>query len=284
MRNLLNFLLRYSSWMLFWLYVVLSCVMLFNSNPYQHYVYLTSANGIASTVYGISNNVTSYFNLRDINEDLQVRNAQLEKDLLALRQQLMARDEMGRTDSIRVDSALVRYDFIIAHVINNSINRSHNYITIQKGSLDGVRPEMGVVDQNGVVGVVNLVGPHTARVISFLNPHLPLSCKVKGNEHFGSLVWDGKDSRTALLEELPRHAMVKRGDTIVTSGYSSIFPEGIPVGTVLETVKDTDGSFSSLRVRLFTDFSTLSTVRVIKDALKEELITVEKDIDEEGDK
>lgn len=275
-------MLRYSSWMLFGLYVVLSCVMLFNSNPYQHYVYLTSANGVAATVYGASNSVTSYFNLRDINEDLQVRNAQLEKDLLALRQQLMLRDEVSQSDSIVLDSALVRYDFIIAHVINNSTNRPHNYITIQKGSLDGVKPEMGVVDQNGVVGVVNLVSPHTARVLSFLNPHLRLSCKVKGNEHIGSLVWDGKDSRTALLEELPRHATVKQGDTIVTSGFSSMFPAGIPVGTVLETVKDSNGSFSSLRVKLFTDFSTLSTVRVIKDALKEELLTVEKDIDDDS--
>lgn len=279
MRNLLYFFLRYSSWMLFGLYVVLSCVMLFNTNPYQHYVYLTSAGRMASTVYGAANSVTSYFALRDINDDLQRRNAELEMEVLSLRESIARKDEQLMADTMRPDTILSRYRFIIARVINNSINRPHNYITIQKGSLDGIRPEMGVVDQNGIVGIVSTVGPHTSRVISLLNPKWHLACKVKRSDHVGSLVWDGKDPRTMLLEELPRHATFHKGDTIVTSGYSSVFPAGLPVGRVIGPASDADANYFALRVQLFTDFSTLSTVRVIDDMLAPELRMVEEDPD-----
>lgn len=279
MRNLLNFLLRYSTWMLFGVYVVISLVMLFTVNPYQHHVFLTSAGSVTSTVYGVSSSVSGYFSLRDINDDLQRRNAELENEVLTLRETIGKLGERLYADTMHVDTVLSRYSFILAPVINNTTNRSHNYITIRKGYNDGIRPEMGVVDQNGVVGIVNLVGPHTARVISLLNPHLRLSCKVKGSEHVGSLVWDGRNPQTAVLEELPRHATFKKGDTIVTSGFSAVFPSGVPVGRVAGAVNDEQGSFFALRVQLFTDFSTLSTVRVIRDALKQELEAVEKDID-----
>ncbi|MDE6176498.1 MAG: rod shape-determining protein MreC, partial [Paramuribaculum sp.] len=170
-----------------------------------------------------------------------------------------------------------RYHFTLASVINNSIAHSHNYLTIDKGSADGVEPEMGVVDVNGVVGIVNKVGRHSARVISLLNPNLRLSCKVKGSDHIGSLVWDGHDSRDAVLEELPRHAVYEVGDTIVTSGYSSTFPQGVAVGIIVGPLGSHDDNFRSLRIRLFTDFSTLRTVRVIRDNMRPELLEVESD-------
>lgn len=264
---------------MFIFYVAVSCALLFSGNPYQHHVYMSSAGAVTSTVYEIANNVTSYFHLRDINEGLQRRNADLELEVLALKQQIRIHDERVYADTMTVDSALSRYNFVIAHVINNSVSRPYNYITIEKGRLDGVAPEMGVVDQNGVVGIVNIVGDHTARVISLLNPNLKISCKVKGNDHVGSLVWDGSDPRTAVLEELPRHAVFHRGDTIVTSGYSSVFPEGVPVGTVLSDARGHEGDFFALKVKLFTDFSTLSTVRVVGDRMKDELREVEKEID-----
>lgn len=279
MNNLLNFIVKYSSWLLFLVYAVISCLLLFTTNPYQHHIYLTSAGRVASGIYRAGNNVTGYFALREINEDLQVRNAQLEMEVLALKNQVRDYSARFYADTMTVDSALSRYSFIIGHVINNSVSRPNNYITIAKGSDDGVKPEMGVVDQNGVVGIVNVVGPRTSRVISLLNPHLRLSCKVKRSEHVGSLQWDGKDPREAVLQELPRHAKFRKGDTIVTSGFSSAFPEGVPVGTVLSSNNERDNNFIALRVKLFTDFSTLSTVRIVKDALGDELKQVEQDID-----
>lgn len=283
MRNLLDFFMRHFTWLIFIIYVVISCALLFNRNPYQHHVFLSSAGAMASGVYRTTSNVTSYFNLRDINEDLQRRNAELEKETLQLRRQLRDYSEKVYADTMTVDSALTRYDFIVAHVINNTVARPHNYITIEKGSLDGIRPEMGVVDQNGVVGIVNIVGPHTARVISLLNPHLRLSAKVKGSDQLGSLVWDGLDPSRAVLEELPRHAKFRKGDTIVTSGFSTAFPEGVPVGRIVNAMREKDDNFYSLKIDLFTDFSTLSTVRVIDDHMTDELRLTERPIDKDED-
>lgn len=279
MRNLLNFFIKYSPWMLFIIYVIIGCVLLFHNNPFQHHIYLTSANTVSSTIYDTASNITSYFNLRDINEDLQRQNSGLELEIINLKQKLKRYDESVYADTMTTDSALSRYHFILAHVINNSINRPYNYITIDKGSDDGIRPEMGIVDQNGVVGIVNVVGKRASRVISLLNSNLRLSCKVKGNDQVGSLVWDGNDYRYAILEELPRHAIFSPGDTIVTSGFSSVFPEGVAVGQVIEGMSDHDENFFALKVKLFTDFSTLSTVRIIKDDLNAEITELERDVD-----
>lgn len=275
MRNLLNFLVRYRAWIVFIIYVVLSCVLLFNRNPYQRHVYLTSASTVTASVYDASHAVTGYFHLRDINEDLQLRNAQLESEVIALRQLVDDLDlELQQYgDTVALAPSLRKFDFILASVINNSISSPYNYITISKGEADGVKPEMGVVDQNGVVGVVNVTGKHYSRIISLLNPDFRLSCKVKGSDVFGSLVWDGENPSEAVLEELPKHTVYETGDTVVTSGYSAVFPEGIPVGVITETDRDADDNFVKLRIKLFTDFSQLSTVRLVvsndRDAIKE---------------
>lgn len=270
MRNLLNFFIKYFSWLVFIFYVIISCGLLFKSNPYQQHVYLTSANSMCSAVYGILNNITSYFHLHDINEDLHNRNAMLEMEVINLRNEV-SNLKLMVNDTTEVPSALHNYDFILAHVISNSISQPENYITINRGSEDGIVPEMGVIDQNGVVGIVNVVGPHSARVISLLNPNFRLSCKVKGHDFFGSLVWDGKDPHHAVLEEMPKHVKFVKGDTIITSGYSSVFPEGIIVGTIQEQVKDKNDNFLSLRINLSTDFTQLSTVRTIKNNMHDEI-------------
>lgn len=277
MRNLINFLIRFSSWILFIVFVTISCVLLFQNNPYQHSIYLSSANALSTSMYQGAHSVTSYFSLRDINEDLTRRNAQLESQVLALKAQIARYKIAEYAATVPVDTSLARYNFIIAHVINNSVHRPHNYITLDKGSLDGITEEMGVVNENGVVGIVNKVGPHSARVISVLNNYLRVSAKVRASEQVGSLVWDGKNPSEAVLEELPRHATFKVGDTVVTSGYSTVFPEGVPVGVVTKALKDYDENFFALRVRLFTDFTTLNTVRVVRDMMKPELLEVESD-------
>ena len=275
MRNLLNFIMQYSSWLVFAIYVLLSCIMIFRNNPYQQHIYLSSAGAVASTVYDISDNVTSYFHLRGINEDLQHRNAALESEAIALRKEVQALKELQYADTMTVVEPLQPYRFILAHVINNSIYRPYNYITIERGSADGIKPEMGVVDHSGVVGIVNVVSEHYARVISLLNPNFRLSWNLKGSDVFGSLVWDGRSPGEALLEELPKHTVYHKGDTIITSGYSAVFPEGIPVGTVQEAYKGGDDNFFTLRIRLLTDFSQLSTVRVIANDMTDELMFVE---------
>ncbi len=282
MRNLLDFIVRFSSWFVFAFYAVVSCALLFDRNPYQHHVWLTSAGSVAAGVYDVSNNVTGYFSLRAINEDLQRRQADLEEEVAALRTQLRTAREALAQDSLAAIDSVRQFRFIVATAISNSVTRPYNYITLDKGEADGLQPEMGVMDQNGVVGVVNVTGRHHARVISLLNPNFRLSCKLRGSDAFGSLVWDGKSPREALLEELPKHTRFHKGDTIITSGYSAMFPEGIPVGTIIGSARGEDDNFFTLRIRLLTDFTALSTVKVISNREIADIKGVE--VDEEATK
>lgn len=263
MKDLLGFLIRYSSGILFLIYLVVSGTLLISSAPYQRHVWMSSASAVASVVYDAAHNVTSYLYLREVNEDLEQRTGELESEVAALRHRLREMSERLYGDTMEIGDIYRPFGFIVASVTNNSVAMPNNYLTINKGSLDGVMPEMGVLEASGVVGVVNKVTDHHAQVISMLNPDFRLSCKVKGSDFFGSMVWDGKAVDETLLEELPKHAVFNTGDTVVTSGFSSVFPEGIPIGRVTETLRDGDDNFYRLRIKLFTDFTRLSTVRVI---------------------
>ncbi len=274
MKNLLDFFVKHSAWFVLMLYLILSCVLLVRNNPYQQSVYLTSANAVCATVYEGISSVTDYFHLKGINENLQERNALLEMELVDLRARVNDL-KMQLPDTLKSQPVLQHFDFVVAHVISNSIAQTNNYITINRGEADGIRPEMGVVDQTGVVGIVNVVGKHSARIISLLNPDIRLSCKLRDSEYFGSMVWEGGDSRYAILEELPKHLTYQVGDTVVTSGFSTVFPEGIIVGTVEGRARNLSDSFVSLKVRLTTNFSQLSTVRVITNDMAEELKMLE---------
>ena len=281
MKNLLDFFIKHSTWFVFTFYAIVSLLMLFQSNPYQQSVYLSSANAVSATVYNAVASVTSYLNLRDINEDLQERNALLEMEVTNLRNQIYDL-KLQLEDSAIVSNGEQQFDFILAHVISNSISQANNYITINRGSAEGIEPEMGVVDQNGVVGMVNVVGKHSARIISLLNPNMRLSCKLKNSEYFGSLVWDGKSPEYAILQELPKHVLYHKGDTIVTSGYSSVFPEGIIVGIVKDNENGLNENFISLKVKLTTNVSQLSTVRALRNTMREELDKLEAGSQPEG--
>ena len=274
MNNLLNFLVRHVAWFIFIIYVVMSCIFLFRNNPYQEGVWLTSANAVSAQVFELYSSVTSYFGLKGINEELQQRNAALEMEVVTLKKQIESYKEQA-PDTSKLHPASQPFDYVVAHVISNSVSQPYNYITIDRGSNDGIEPEMGVVDHNGVVGIVNVGGKHSARIISVLNPYMRLSCKVKRNGYFGSMSWDGKDPQIAILQELPKQGKYQKGDTIITSGYSAMFPEGITVGYVVGKHKGLSDNFISLKVKLATDFLQLSTVRAIKNRMKVELKALE---------
>lgn len=263
MRNLLNFLLKYNYWLLFILLEVICFVLLFRFNNYQQSVFFTSANVVAGKVYEVSGGISSYFHLKSVNEDLLDRNMALEQQITNLENRL----KDYRIDSITMNS--IRYleqaDYKIfkAHVIRNSLNQADNYITLDKGSSSGIRPEMGVVDGNGVVGIVYKTSPSYSLVISVLNSKSSISCKIIGSEYFGYLKWEYGDSRYAYLKDLPRHAEFNLGDTVVTSGYSTVFPAGVMVGTVDDMSDSNDGLSYLLKIKLATDFGKLGNVRVI---------------------
>ncbi len=271
MNELFGFIVRHSKWLVFTFYVIIGCMLLFNGDPYRQHVFMSSAGRMAATVYKGANNVTAYFDLREKNDDLNRRNAGLQAEIVRLQETIDALSEAGFTDTLALDSDVRHFDFIVAHVINNSISHPFNYLTINKGSADGIKPELGVIDRNGVVGIVSNTGAHSARVISLLNPHFRLSCKIKRSDYFGSLVWDGENPDEALLEELPRHTVFEPGDTIVTSGYSAVFPQGLPVGTVIDAESDRNQNFFTLRIKLLADFTTLGNVQVVVNNQAEEL-------------
>lgn len=272
MRNLLNFIIRYSTWFVFAFYVLLSCILLFSNPGYRQAVYLTSANAVSSTFYSGVSSVTGYFGLRKINEGLQQSNAQLENEVLNLRNRIAELQTLIVDSGARTSiEGITRFDYVPATVINNSTRHPRNFFTINKGAIDGVEPGMGVVDHNGVVGIVNVTGRNTARVISLLNETQHFSVRLKGTPYVGSLSWKGGDPGIAYVEEVPRHVKFRTGDSIITSGYSTTFPEGILVGRIMNRVKGGDDNFYILKIRLSSDFSTLGRVRVIKDYLKPEL-------------
>lgn len=225
---------------------------------------------MSGNIFNVWSQVTGYFHLKSINESLQASNADLQNQVFNLKTQV-AELEARLGDTVAQDSQSERFDFISASVVNNNTRHPRNYFTLNRGSRDGVQPGMGVVDQNGVVGIVNVAGPHMSRVISLLNETQHFSVKIKGTSFIGSLIWKGSDATIGYVEEIPRHARYSIGDTIVTSGYSTTFPEGIPVGVILNRVRSQDDSFFTFKVRLTSDFNALSAVRVIKDIYKNEI-------------
>ena len=280
MRNVLNVLIKYNYWFLFLLLEVASFILLFRFNHYQQSVYFTSANGVAGKVYEISGGITSYFHLKTANEDLLDRNMWLEQRLLFLENVLK---EKG-LDSARLYSmerlAPTEYQIFKANVIKNSLNKADNYITLDRGTTEGIRPEMGVVDANGVVGIVYKTSPHYSLVIPLLNSKSSISCKIVGSDYFGYLKWEGGNSRFAYLKDLPRHAEFNLGDTVVTSGYSTVFPEGVMVGTVDDMSDSHDGLSYLLKIKLATDFGKVSNVRVISRNGQDEQKALESRADE----
>lgn len=277
MQPLLNFLMKYSTAMLFIVLLVVGCILLFTGNVYQRSVYMTSANAVSSSVYGVSNGVTGYFHLRSVNEGLARRNAALETELLNLREQMEHLRTLVPLDSTEALLQLPgRFDYCVATVINNSVTSPRNYFTINKGAMDGLEPGQGVVSHDGIAGIVGTVGPNASRVISLLNVTQNFSVKVKGSDAVGITNWKEGNPDIAYVSELPRHVVYHIGDTVVTSGYSNTFPEGIPVGVIMSQVKTGDDNFFTLKIRLTTDFSALSSVRVIKDHYKAEMDSLMK--------
>lgn len=280
MRNLIDFFLKYNYWFLFVLLEVISFTLLFRFNNYQGSVFFTSSNAIVGSVYELTNQVTGYFHLKDINDELVQENMELKLQMEQLRESLtVLTADSSKIEQIKRD-ALAEYDIVKAKVINNTLTHADNYITINKGKKDGVRSEMGVIDGNGIVGIVYQTSDHYSVVIPVLNSKSSISCKVKNSDYFGFLKWDGGSSQFAIVKDMPRHSLFSLGDTIITSGHSAVFPSGIPIGSVEDMTDSHDGLSYLLKVKLFTDFGRLSNVRVIARKGYEEQKMLEKQVRE----
>ncbi|MDR1645783.1 MAG: rod shape-determining protein MreC [Tannerellaceae bacterium] len=280
MRRLLDFLVGKRHWFLFLLLEAISFIFIYRNNAYQQSVMLSTANMASARIVSFTGAVTSYLKLQDKNKALVERNGQLEIEVLRLRRQveaMTADTTVFRGFISNENERLFPYNVVAAKVVNNSVMYLSNYITIDKGRNDGIKPDMGVISESGVVGIVSKVSDHYAVVIPLLNPKFRLSCKVLGSSYFGSMSWDGRSARYAKLDELPRHVEFKEGDIIVTSGFSAIFPEGIMVGNVSSFERQRNDNFYSLTVQLATDFHHLSNVMVIRNYHQEEQTQLEQE-------
>lgn len=276
MRNLLNFLFRYNHCIVFVLLQGVSFLLLFSFNNYQHSRFFTSANAFVGKIYEVTRAVTGYFDLQRQNEVLMERNIWLEQQLLLADKRLKEMEE-ANTTSWPAETTTTMFQSYKAGVIKNSLNRADNYITLNQGSLAGIKPDMGVIGPNGVVGIVYKTSPHYSLVISLLSSKSNLSCKIAGNEYFGFLQWEGDDSRYAYLKDLPRHAEFAIGDTIVTSGFSTVFPQGMMVGVIEEANDTNDGLSFLLKIKLATDFGKLRNVHVLaREGIEEQKLLEEK--------
>ncbi|WP_372949599.1 rod shape-determining protein MreC [Mariniphaga sp.] len=278
MRSLIRYLLKNHAFVLFILLETLALAMVFNYNSFQKATYLNSANRVTGKVYAIYQSVTGYFGLTKINRELAQENARL-RMLLENQPEFIANTDSIFLNLPESDSV---YRFIPAEIISNSVNRPFNYITLNKGSRHGIKPDMGIISASGIVGVVGQVSASYSMGLSVLNQRWSISAKLKKNGYYGSLIWDGIDYRMANFNEIPLHVDVAVGDTVVTSGYSSIFPEGILVGTVTGFSEPDGENYYSIQVRLSVDFKSLSHVEVVENRLRNEIDELDKKLREDG--
>lgn len=270
MRNILNFIHQHYHWFVFLLLEIFSLVLLFRHNSYQGSVWVSSANTVAGVVYEGEAKVKEFFTLNRLNKELTQRNIYLEHQVAQLTQEL---DHQG-FDSLHIAGLKNASDYrlIPAEVVSNSVDKKDNLITINKGEADGVRKDMGVISGNGVVGIVYLTGAHYSVVIPVLSSQSSISCMIERRGYFGYLKWEGGRSNLAYVDDVPRHAHFRLYDRVVTSGYSSVFPQGVAVGKVIHVYNSADGISYRVQVQLYTDFANLRDVCVIDNTkMKEQL-------------
>ncbi len=272
MRSLLNFLLRFKTLILFLLLEVVALAMISTSHNYHQTVFYGLSRNITGFVARRVERGTYYFRLRQVNEELVQENTMLRKRI----EGLTSAPQEG-VAAVHDTVSGVNYTYLSARVISNSVNKQKNFITLDRGSRQGVAVGMGVASPSGVVGVVVGVSGNYSVVMSLLNTDFRLSASIARNDYFGSLAWDGTNYRYARLSEIPHHVEVSEGDTIVTSGYSAIFPAGLMAGTLTGDQKR-GGDFISLKVLLSVDFKKLTNVYVIGNLTHEERENLEKEV------
>lgn len=269
MQQIFNFIFKNSILLLFLLLLGISLSLVIQSHSYQRSKFVTSANNVTGYVYEKINNVEQYLSLKDQNEKLAKENAQL-KNLL-----FNTQDTTG-IPAAEVPQAAGKYKVIQSRIISNSYNVHENYLTINSGWADGIKPDMGVVSSQGVIGYVEKTSKNYSTVISVLNLKFKMDAKIKKNNHFGTLKWNGKNAGFAQLTDVPRLASVKKGDTIVTGNESTIFPENIPVGTIEKVYVDKRTNYYTIEVRLFNDMTSLGYVYVIENYDRKQIIKLEE--------
>lgn len=272
MRSLFLILKKYQVLLLFLCLEGISLALVFQHNYYQNAVFYNSANTYVGSVLETSTSIESYFGLAGVNQKLSLENERLHTELEELKQLVFREDK-----KIQLDSSLIhQYEFTSARVVNNTTHRSKNYITINKGSNDGIRPGMGVIGPGGIIGKVKDCSAHYSIVISLLHTDLIVSAVIQKNNAIGRIQWDGKSYRTAKLLEISNHLNIKKGDTVLTSGYNKTFPPNTMIGTIQNSSTKSQ-TYYDIDVLLSTSFNQLTYVYIVKNKLEQEQKAIEID-------
>lgn len=280
MDALFSFVFRFRAFLLFFALEIISISLIVNNNRQQSAVFFNTSNYYAAQILKASNQFNDYFHLGDVNRSLATENALLRKQLLQEKQRNFGANVRPVEDA----TIAGKYQVSLAKVINSTTKNTRNYVTIEKGTLDGILPDMGVISPNGVVGRVKSCTPHLSLVSSALNIDQPISAQIKSNKYISYVLWDGKSPQYAKFKDVTKAIKVVVGDTIVTSGFNDFFPEGTMIGKVEKVVDDKSATFHDITVRLSTDFNSLSYVYVIGNKLKLELDTLTQQLDPEKEK
>jgi len=270
MRNLLNFLAKYNNLLIFLILEGIAIFLLTTGNNYHNTRFVKGLRGLTRGIEERMSNVRSYFNLRDINESLAAENTALKNSI-----ERLVRNEEVLFFSVSDSVYHQQYIYTDAEVTDNTINRQKNFFTLNRGKKDGLAVDLAVVTGNSVAGVIVTCSENYSVAMSLLNIDFRLSARIKSNGYFGSLSWDGRDVEHALLSEIPQHVTFGIGDTVETTGYSAVFPEGIMIGTISNFEKS-GGDFFRIEVALMTDFRKIRFVKVIGNMMKEEQLELEK--------
>ena len=268
MQQIVNFVLKNSNRLLFLLLLVISLSLTIQSHSYHKSKVISSANFFTGGIYEKINNIDEYFNLRTQNDELALENARLKSLLFNLKDTT----KLPQIDSIK---GVKKTDIIVSKVIRNSYSVYENYLTINNGSASGIKPNMGVINSAGIVGIIDNASKNYATIISILNVKSQINAKIKKSNHFGSLVWNAKSTGFVQLIDVPRLASVRKGDTIVTGGESIIFPENIGIGTIDKVYIDNVTNYYTLDIKLFNDMTNLGHVYIIKNKDAAEISNLE---------
>tara|TARA_Y100000766_G_scaffold235599_1_gene211035 strand:- start:1252 stop:2025 length:774 start_codon:yes stop_codon:yes gene_type:complete len=250
---------------------VLAIILTIQQKNYHRTKFINSANFISGGIYSSINNLEEYLNLKEINSDLQIENAFLRSNLLSSLKRING-------NYYQFNDTLYRQKYVyrIADVISNGYSSPSNYVTLNMGSNDGIIEEMGVISPSGVVGIVGAVSKNYSTVISFLHPKTVISCKLKSNGVSGLLQWNGGDISKAQIKDIPITTRISEGDSVLTSGYSSVFPGGIFIGKIKSFSKDLESQTQRITVDLNIDFTSLNKVYIVENLYKNELDELNK--------
>jgi len=271
MRNILVFIVRYHFLLLFVLLEIFAITLLVNSTYYQSSAILKAGSRVTGRFYTSISNATDYLKLRTTNEQLAQENAML-------RQMKGVSFLKNDTSSFWVNDTLHKqqYQYIVSKVVLNTVGKRNNYIMLDKGSRSGIKKDMAVITSNGIVGTVVTVSENFSWVMSLLNKHTRISGRITKNNQMGTVVWNGVDHMYGTLTDIPAHVKIAKGDTIVSSGYSYIFPAGIMMGTISDFRVEQGDHFYIIPFKFSVDFNALQYVYVVKNLMKDEQETLEK--------